>query len=86
MDIPGTKRADEELREHDEQKVRHEETIREHEEHPHDGVAYHDMKEAKEREQEDFGFIRNKERGARREEHVDTHEMTEEANTILRDE
>lgn len=85
MDIPGTKRADEELRAHDVEKERHAETVREDENHPYDGTDYHHMKEAEEREQEEFDYIRNKERGTRREEHVEDGELTREANTILED-
>ena len=83
MDIPESRREEDALRDHEQQKERHEKTILENEEHPRDGVAYHHMKEAKEREQEEHGFIRNKERSERRQQEERDVDLKEEANTIL---
>lgn len=82
MEIPETRREEDALREHDEQKARHEETIEEHKRHPEDGVAYHHMKEDKRVMDEEIGFH---EKGDRRQEDMDTAALTEEANTILRE-
>lgn len=86
MNNPETRREEDALLNHGEQKERHEKTILENEEHPRDGVAYHHMEEAKEHEEDEHGFIRNKERSERRQQNERDVDLKEEANTILREE
>lgn len=69
------------LREHEDQKYRHEHNIMEHEEHPRDGKAYHEMKEAEEPIEAKIGF---EEKAARREQDVQDASLKEEVNTALR--
>lgn len=80
---PESRREADALREHDEQKMRHERTIEEHERHPQDGVAYHHMKETKEPFDAKIGFD---EKAERRQEDVDDSALKEEANTYFRNE
>ena len=77
--ISERQREEDALREHEEQAVRHEHTIEEHERHPEDNKAYHEMKEAKAVVDAEIG---EHEKGDRRKEDMDTHAMMREANSL----
>lgn len=83
IDIPETRREEDAVRDHEDQKARHERTIEDHERHPEDGKAYHDMKEAKEPVDGDLWF---EQKGERRAQDVADSELKEEINTDLRQE
>lgn len=81
IDIPESRREENALRDHEEQKARHEHTIEEQERHPEDGKAYHEMKEAKEAVDGDLWF---EHKGERRVQDVTDSELKEEINTDFR--
>lgn len=78
-----SKQEQNELHVHEAQKERHEHTIDEHERHPENDKAYHQMKEAKETVD---GKIWYEHKGERRQQDVDDSELKEEINTALRQE
>lgn len=80
IEIPETRREEDALREHEVEQERHEHTIAEHERHPEDNKAYHEMKEAKAVVDAKIGEA---EKGDRRKEDMDAHAMTREADTEL---
>lgn len=83
IDIPENRREEDALRDHEEQMGRHKHTIEEHQRHPENGKAYHEMKEAKEAVDGDLWF---EHKGDRRAQDVADSELKEEINTDLRQE